>query len=84
VCALPLRGRLGNGGLTYTLLPLAALIAGWVPTSRLARAAAGPWPAHVAALLYTFSPFPWERVNGHINVNLALAFLPWMMLAALR
>jgi hypothetical protein len=65
-------------------MTLAALIAGWAAAYRLARAVAGPWPAHIAALLYTFSPFHWERVNGHINVNLALAFLPWMMLAALR
>ncbi len=82
--ALPIRALLGNAALTYNVLTLVSLLAGWVAAYRLARAVAGPWQAYVAALLYTFAPFHWERVNGHINVNLALAILPWMMLAALR
>ncbi len=82
--ALPIRALTGNAALTYNALTLAALIAGWAAAYRLSRELVAPWPAYVAALLYTIVPFHWERVNGHINLNLALAFLPWLMLAALR
>ena len=82
--ALPIRALVGNAALTYNILTLAALVAGWLAVYKLARAFVEPWPAYVAALLYTIVPFHWERVNGHINVNLTLAVLPLLMLTALN
>lgn len=84
LACVPIRALTGSATLTYNIVTLASLAAGWVAAYKLARSVVSPWPAYLAALLYTIAPFHWERVNGHINVNIGLAILPWVMLAALR
>jgi hypothetical protein len=35
-------------------------------------------PAAIAALLFTFWGFRWFRIDGHLNILVASALLPWM------
>jgi hypothetical protein len=71
------------GGLAFAHnvgLWLTFLIA-FLGARRLASRFLTALPATVAALLFTFWGFRWFRYIGHMNVLLAAAFLPWMVLS---
>lgn len=82
--SMPLRMGLGSAPLTYNVLALSAFTLSFAASQRFARELLPAPHAYLAALLFTFAPFHWERLNGHININLGLAVLPLAALFALR
>jgi hypothetical protein len=82
--SLPLRMGLGSAALTYNVLALSAFTLSFAASQRFARELLPAPHAYLAALLFAFAPFHWERLNGHININLGLAVLPLAALFALR
>lgn len=82
---LPFRA-VANATFAYNAVTLLGLALCFWATYRLAQRFAGVnvLGATIAALLYTASPFMWERVlNGHINILWAVAILPLFVHALL-
>ncbi len=82
--SVPLRAGFGSAVLAYNCMAVGALTVSFAAAQRCAREVLPAQQAYLAALLFAFSPFHWERLNGHINVNLGLAVLPLAVLFALR
>jgi len=70
---------LGGEAFAYNIALLLAFLIGFLGARKLASRLLGPWPAVVAALLFTFWGFHWMRYVGHMNILLAVALLPWMV-----
>ena len=82
--SVPLRAGFGSAVLVYNFMAVGALTVSFAASQRCARELLPAPQAYLAALLFAFAPFHWERLNGHININLGLAVLPLVALFALR
>ncbi|RPI51936.1 MAG: hypothetical protein EHM56_08940, partial [Chloroflexi bacterium] len=68
----------GGAAFAYNALVVLSFFLAFAGTYKLARQFVAPFPATVAALLYTFWGLRWIRAVGHINILVSSALLPWL------
>jgi hypothetical protein len=69
---------LGGAAFAYNITALLSFPLAFVGMYWLAGRYTSRLPAAVAALLFTFWGFRWFRMNGHWNILVSSALLPWM------
>jgi hypothetical protein len=78
VALLPLYW-LGGAALAYNVVTLATFLLAFGGSYTFARQFVGRLPSTVAAVLFAFWGFRWFRIEGHLNIEIASALLPWML-----
>jgi hypothetical protein len=75
---------LGGAAFAYNITALLSFPLAFVGMYKLAGRLTFRLPATIAALLYTFWGFRWFRIDGHWNILVSSALLPWMAWALER
>jgi hypothetical protein len=75
---------LGGAAFAYNITALLSFPLAFVGMYKLAGRFASRLPATIAALLFTFWGFRWFRSDGHWNILISSALLPWMAWALER
>jgi hypothetical protein len=72
--------KLGGAAFAYNAAVLVSFFIAFAGMHNLARRVACPSSgATLASLLFTFWGFRWLRINGHLNILIGSALLPWMV-----
>jgi hypothetical protein len=74
----------GGAAFAYNVVALLALFVAFAGMYRFARCLTTAFPATIAALLFTFWGMRWVRIEGHLNILIASALLPWILWAVER
>jgi hypothetical protein len=70
---------LGGAAFAYNCTLWLTFLIAFIGARQLARRYVEPLPALVAALLFAFWGYRWYGFVGHLNIMLASALMPWMV-----